>query len=1100
MPGTPKLRDRKRRRSFKEIFSFPSSSSRTSLATDAEGQDAYVPPVPALPDLVHSPSGSSTATTASPVSYVSSLNRQTSKEGVAGADKQRRERWQLHTATPMKLKETVQQEQQLVLLDNAGLKQESKAGPAGGEMNPLDAAETSNGTARVEAHANSRSEQENLLTAQVECVGEDPKTSRPTQQDSSTSVAGSLTPAGSDEDTPQAEAEAEINDDDDDDMPLHALRSSLGPSTPSEGGQRPPRLSINTPAPSRPISAYYSASSSPIGGSLAVSSMLSPSPVSPTFSAASTSSSFGNSGPLRSAGHSVNSGTSPRNLCFGARLCLEMTISKLRFESPNSGNPALSPERLNTPLGRAYPSSTCRVGQLRREGKGTISLALQRTRLLRRLEIRRLTLLEEVELDGFKKSLPSIPSAGGETTPTIARSPSSVLPSHRAVANIASKALATALGDDRAAVPQVSAVAAPDNRVSGGAISFQHFQEAAWRKWVERPTFGQRCNVTTADGESYAVSLAGSAGSRIAEKSLGLSLRARCLAGLSASELEASDAGTEGKTKETGVIGTVEHIIMGSAIRDEHLPAIGRHQNPTSDPASGLQANPPRSQREDDFAKVGHQKRVNESTTNSTASHATVAPAATARIIEMLPRRTSSDRTGGGGELESHSSESTGQDLSSCRFSPFHQPCTSPLDRDSSEQVVEGKMLFKRRKSTGNAPESAAGGVGYRGPSSTVTAPAPKLEKKGGIFSRAFSRSSSSRKSQSTGTKSATAGPGYQDPYSQDIKYEIDLREARPPRELEPTRTRSQMSALSPTVSSISLNSSSEAGLPAPTFIRPSGHSATSDTTRRHTLLLSPGSEHPQPRVLAGQFQRPISQVVIPSSNSEPNLFESSRLLAPPRPSVHARGASSPSTVRRHSAEPSSGSESGASLPKSALRLRATPTPSSNDEDEDEDLPLAILQSAKRHSVASSPVSKPARVVSFHEDASRPPTLRQSSLPPTSSSTRNRLSQISSRPGDRRSTLLNGSDRPVSLALSDYAAEELYRLQEEVSTLRRQQKEAEEMRREFEALKVAEYRRSQVGEMTNWATLKAKEEEEAQKRKVRILSERLKLAGRLTGA
>jgi hypothetical protein len=56
------------------------------------------------------------------------------------------------------------------------------------------------------------------------------------------------------------------------------------------------------------------------------------------------------------------------------------------------------------------------------------------------------------------------------------------------------------------------------------------------------------------------------------------------------------------------------------------------------------------------------------------------------------------------------------------------------------------------------------------------------------------------------------------------------------------------------------------------------------------------------------------------------------------------------------------------------------------------------------------------------------------------------------------------------------------------------------MRREFEALKVAEYRRSQVGEMTNWATLKAKEEEEAQKRKVRILSERLKLAGRLTGA
>lgn len=179
-------------------------------------------------------------------------------------------------------------------------------------------------------------------------------------------------------------------------------------------------------------------------------------------------------------------------------------------------------------------------------------------------------------------------------------------------------------------------------------------------------------------------------------------------------------------------------------------------------------------------------------------------------------------------------------------------------------------------------------------------------------------------------------------------------------------------------------------------------------------------------------------------------------------------------------------------MPKPALRQRTQAVPNGSVDDDDEDLPLAILQKAKRQSIVIPASSKPARVVSFHKDASapRPPAQRQSSLPPGPSMTRYRDSMIANRPGDRRSTLIE-AHRPVSLALSGYAAEELQRLQSEVNVLRKQQREAEVMKREFEALKAAESRRSQIGEVINWSTLKAKEDEEAYKRKVRFYLRRL---------
>lgn len=1005
---------RRRRRSLKQFF-----AARPNLERD---QEAEVPAVPSLPDLVHSPSEISTVASDSPISYMSSIRRQASTEV---PDRHSDEKLQARAAMDGSgSNDAITIAASVRALGMKNLDAHSANGKNSREAVPLQTLAAPGIAAELLPDSQETMAQDDQVRNDEMLLPND--SSRPSLRKSASWPAELAALA-----VPQTELDTLADDDEDKPLGARALaRHSV--LIPARKLDHAPQLNL-----------AVDTSHSPIDNSLRLP-RLSPPPVSPTCSVSSSSSSSGNSGPLHSA-QTISSSGSPRSLCFGARICLELTLSKLRCESPNSGNPILLPERLNTPGGRPYPSSTAALGKARKEGKGTLASALGRTRMLRRLEGRRLTLLEQVELDGFRKPTPTSPAATSPAT-ILARS-SSVLPSYRAVANIASRALALALGDDKYAVPSTTVAAVvlsrPPSKTSQRsttacpAESFQQLQEAAWKRWTNRPAFTARCTIYLCDGQCADI--------QPKQQPIVLSDRAKCNAGINDfSGVMPQWTRQEGRN-------SVPHSMSQIAQADRHNRQS--HIANKSCPLSVRRASGALT------THLGYRKP------GDGASTAKAVPAAITCTRDLPPTSTSLDRMSGGSGDQAGTSPGHDRSLQLKQNRPL---LPSPSLHEAAPQ--KERMLLKMRESS-----PAAESESDLEPASRQEGAAKKLEKRTSLFSRAFGQSSSSRKSTLAAvanTQSVMGGVRIQEGHNN----RQDESKARPPREQPPPRSRSKHSALSPYESFVSLQSSSESSAPPH---RARAVSSPSDSSRRHTVLLSHAEPLP---ARAPHLQRPMSQIVqLPASSSEPNLFQPLQRASSARLRIHphVRDASTPTAPNlRGAVQPMPSSL----VPRSALRTVRQPSPLPANED-DEDLPLVVVRAkAKRQSIASNAPAKPARIVSFHEEAApvpRPITHRQSSLPAAAYG--DRLPHVGA---SNRRSMLAYNERPVSLALSDYAAEELQRLQSEVLVLRKQQKEAEGMKREYEALKVAENRGSQMGYVENWDALKQKQEEEAQKRKV----------------
>lgn len=252
---------------------------------------------------------------------------------------------------------------------------------------------------------------------------------------------------------------------------------------------------------------------------------------------------------------------SPRALSQGAKICLEYTILRLRKDGSNSSS--IQPEKVNMLQygGRRYPSSTRRlppsplhisssssshgenrnqVEQERQRRKEPKAVNMQKELawidIIHKLQSRkRLTLLEEVELDEFKKiknvwtpcSSPLTfdfsfsSSTNAINNANVHANVSGVPPLGTISKNSALRDHGTArelLNDQAIAQPTLSRSAShstafasslsPSSSTNTSALVFGSFlkaQQITWLKWISRGPFELRMKVILQDGESFHV-------------------------------------------------------------------------------------------------------------------------------------------------------------------------------------------------------------------------------------------------------------------------------------------------------------------------------------------------------------------------------------------------------------------------------------------------------------------------------------------------------------------------------------------------------------------------------------------------------------------
>lgn len=251
--------------------------------------------------------------------------------------------------------------------------------------------------------------------------------------------------------------------------------------------------------------------------------------------------------------------SSPRALSQGAKICMDYTI--LRLKKDGSSSPSTQPEKVNLPQmgGRRYPSSTRTLcssplhtpnaiiqstiteqqqRQRREPRSASMAKELAWYGIVRKLYTRRrMTLMEEVELDGFKRLQAnwtpcSSPLAGdfslsSSTTsnvnakvsgapPLVASSGTDVRdgPYARDAAQNANQGKDTSIANlvmrTTAAQPSplLTRQSLPPPPSSTSALvpgAFLRAQQVAWQKWLSRRSFEERMIITLQEGEHMAI-------------------------------------------------------------------------------------------------------------------------------------------------------------------------------------------------------------------------------------------------------------------------------------------------------------------------------------------------------------------------------------------------------------------------------------------------------------------------------------------------------------------------------------------------------------------------------------------------------------------
>lgn len=228
---------------------------------------------------------------------------------------------------------------------------------------------------------------------------------------------------------------------------------------------------------------------------------------------------------------------SPRTLSQGAKICLDYTLYRLRRDG--SASNSTQPEKVNmvSSGGRRYPSSTrpyvssaastsstsqqpgtSLQQQLRREPRNaTVAKELAYICIMKKLQSRRrLTLMEEVELDGFKQikstwtpfSSPLqgafiLSSAGNTSTDTVNLPSRVASPPATPLSKVLSDPASTQGGSttkvqtsanpmDAKAPPPTIATGSTGSTIATSAFvsgAFITAQQVAWQKWVSRISF-----------------------------------------------------------------------------------------------------------------------------------------------------------------------------------------------------------------------------------------------------------------------------------------------------------------------------------------------------------------------------------------------------------------------------------------------------------------------------------------------------------------------------------------------------------------------------------------------------------------------------------
>ena len=239
---------------------------------------------------------------------------------------------------------------------------------------------------------------------------------------------------------------------------------------------------------------------------------------------------------------------SPRALSQGANICLDYTM--LRLKRDGSGSPSAQPEKVNVLQwgGRRYPSSTreipsspltissSSVGEHSRQSQqqqqrkeprsASMSKELAWIGIVRKLQTRRrLTLMEEVELDGFKKlqanwtpcssplvmefmlssNTPQHVNANASGAPPFIKSTTPLLRDQSAQATpngtIQMKGVPTAQPTLTTLASQ-SAIPLPSNASAVVSGAFMKAQQITWQRWLSRLPFQDRMKMILADGET----------------------------------------------------------------------------------------------------------------------------------------------------------------------------------------------------------------------------------------------------------------------------------------------------------------------------------------------------------------------------------------------------------------------------------------------------------------------------------------------------------------------------------------------------------------------------------------------------------------------
>ena len=229
-------------------------------------------------------------------------------------------------------------------------------------------------------------------------------------------------------------------------------------------------------------------------------------PKSPTSREKSLSISLAQSKPIPTS-HSISRHSPPTDsvgsLLRGAKTCLYLTISRLK--------PEVGKQSESSKTGFAYPTSIVRLAfpPSSESGQGgqqrTLAINLHRLAIVRKLQNYKLTLMEQIELDAFRKF------------PTNAPSPTTLTALAKTV--IASNTIA-GLGEDRLTV---------NTSKSSEGQAGSELRERAWKAWAMRPHFSERKELLTPRG----VEVVYEPGRPIQE--IQISKRARCLAGHCAS-------------------------------------------------------------------------------------------------------------------------------------------------------------------------------------------------------------------------------------------------------------------------------------------------------------------------------------------------------------------------------------------------------------------------------------------------------------------------------------------------------------------------------------------------------------------------------------